>query len=247
MSQSSVRSGPISLADISFRCNFYQSPRLKALYPNGWSMRTYYTGDGGSYYYMACYGLLGPTGSGSTGMGPLSLKALGQSEFGYNYHWTCSPRRITAPASSSAAQTHESYYSYDGSGSGTGNSKSQGGGGTITATISSGSTPGAAYRTGYFYAHPDLTTVRMSHKQTKNSGISTNAKVGIGMIAYSTGYLAGSATTLVDKFDVNTGRTVNSDATMVSGKRWVVTSLCAWLPGAGKSTWLIEEWQVRSK
>ena len=247
MSQSNTtKYGPVSLREISERCNFYQAPELAAAYPNGYSMRTNYTGfSRGSFYYMAAYGCIGPTGSGTTGMGDLSLLKLGRT-FSYEYPtaWTCSPRHVTQPGSASAARTNEGYYSYDGAGSGTSVLGSEGGSATITANISSGTNPGARYITGYFYAHPELTKVRHIHHQLKNTGTVTGSKVGVEMIAYSSGYLAGTAQTLIEEWEVNTNRVTTRDANMVSGKRYVVVALSAWCPGAGKSSWAVKHWQV---
>jgi hypothetical protein len=67
------------------------------------------------------------------------------------------------------------------------------------------------------------------------------------MIAYSNGYLAGSAQQLIDEFDVSTGKTITHEtsANMPSNKRYIVQAICAWAPAGGnQSSWNIKKWQA---
>jgi hypothetical protein len=209
-------------------------------------MRAYYTGFGqGSYYFMACFGCRGPTASGSTGMGPLKLTEMGRT-YSYDYP-TCfagSPRLVTQVSSHSDAESYVCYHSYDGAGSGSKTARSTGGGASLTAKAGSSGAPGAQYANGWFYAHPEVTQVTHIHHQQPNSGNVSGSKVGYEMIAYSSGYMAGSAQQLLDEFDFNTNRVITKTANMVSGKRFIISAVCAWSPGNGNSSWNIKNWQV---
>lgn len=247
MSQTNnAKYGPVSLWELTKRGVFYKAEKLDAQYPNGYGMRFSYTGfSEGSYYYVPCYGVKGPTGSGATGMGDTSLREIGQTvSYDYPICFTCSPNLRSQVSSHSASATYHSYHSYDGAGSGTKSYRSTGGGCSLTAKAGTSGNPGAQYASGWFYAHPELNQVTHIHKQHYNAGNVSGAKVGYEMIAYASGYLAGSAQQLIDEFDSNTSRTITKTADLPSSKRYIVSAVCAWSPGNGNSSWNFSNWQV---